>query len=336
VAAFTGSRTVSSARFRVRQYVGALAQQGIDLDELISRFGSWPPRAPTLRPAWFLGALAERLIPILGSRRSDLVLFQRELISTFFTLERFAGRPRVLDLDDAVWLNGRRAQRSFDALVQACDGVICGNAFLAEHVSRLNGTVIVIPTAVDTERFRPASSPEPRRTVGWSGLQSGYRYLLAIEDALARVLAARPDAVLRIVSDARPVLRRIPAERVEFVPWSPDVEVSTIQSMSVGLMPIDETPWSLGKCSYKMLLYMACGVPVVVSPFGMNGEVLSRGDVGHAAASESEWVDAIVGLLDEPERRQRLGATGRRVVEEHYSVSAHAPRLGAFLRGVAK
>lgn len=119
---------------------------------------------------------------------------------------------------------------------------------------------------------------------------------------------------------------------VEFVRWSPKNEVQTIQEMSVGLMPIDDTPWSRGKCSYKMLLYMACGIPVVVSPYGMNDEVLSKGRAGLSAKSHSEWIDSIDWLLDSPGDRLSMGITGRNIVETEYSLNVLAPRMASYLR----
>jgi glycosyltransferase involved in cell wall biosynthesis len=104
--------------------------------------------------------------------------------------------------------------------------------------------------------------------------------------------------------------------------------------MSVGLMPIDDTLWSRGKCSYKMLLYMACGVPVVVSPFGMNKDVLAQADVGFGAVSDEDWMTAIGRLLDDAAQARATGMRGREVVERHYSLAALSARLGECLLNV--
>jgi glycosyltransferase involved in cell wall biosynthesis len=147
-----------------------------------------------------------------------------------------------------------------------------------------------------------------------------------------KLLAARKNAVLRIVSDVRPVFRILDTARVEYLPWSPANEVKTIQEMTAGLMPIDDSPWARGKCSYKMLLYMSCAVPVVVSPFGMNQEILGLANVGFGARTEPEWVEAMACLLDNPVEGRELGATGRKLVEEHYSLNRLAPTLASYLK----
>jgi glycosyltransferase involved in cell wall biosynthesis len=119
---------------------------------------------------------------------------------------------------------------------------------------------------------------------------------------------------------------------VEFIPWSPENEVRTIQEMSMGLMPIDDTLWSRGKCSYKMLLYMSCGVPVVVSPYGMNAEVLAQGDVGFGAVSTDDWVAKIRWLLDNEQAGAQMGRNGRVVVEAHFALETLAGTMAAYLK----
>jgi glycosyltransferase involved in cell wall biosynthesis len=195
----------------------------------------------------------------------------------------------------------------------------------------------VLPTAVDTDRYQPLSEPASREeaVIGWCGTSSGLKYLAGIEPALAAVLARNPMARLRVICDRKPVLEQIDPARLEYIPWSPETEVAALQGMTVGLMPLDEHPWSLGKCSYKMLLYMACGVPSLVSPVGMNAEVLQRGRVGLGARTIQEWAGALEWLLQNREQAAEMGLHGRCVVLSDYSLQVLAPRLAAHLRSVA-
>ncbi len=91
--------------------------------------------------------------------------------------------------------------------------------------------------------------------------------------------------------------------------------------MDVGLMPLPSDSWSLGKCSFKMLQYMAAGLPVVVSPVGMNVEVLSMGDIGFPAVTQDDWFEALSSLYHDPSLAHRYGAMGRLIVEKHFSRS---------------
>jgi glycosyltransferase involved in cell wall biosynthesis len=176
------------------------------------------------------------------------------------------------------------------------------------------------------------AKPSSKQVIGWSGLGSGLKYLLSLESSLAQVLNRHRDAVLRVVSDVEPVFTRFDGSRVEYIRWSPENEVRTIQEMAVGLMPLDDTPWSRGKCSYKMLLYMACGVPVVVSPVGMNAEVLALGTIGFGPRSGSEWTESLSWLLNNPEQASEMGSRGRQVAVEHFNLDALSPRFAAYLK----
>lgn len=303
------------------------------MQEFFAPFGSWPPRSKALRPFWAAATLTSRVPAIASSYGYDLTFLQREILSTMRTLEPFTKAPRILDLDDAVWL---RRESQLRRLVAAMDGVVCGNAFIMDWVSRWNGNHALIPTAVDTDRWHPSNEPSRQnRIIGWSGLHAGSTYLLGIERPLARVLERFPDVRLRVVSDRRPDFQLIAGDRIEFVRWSPACEVSTVQEMSVGLMPLHDTLWERGKCSYKMLLYMSCAVPVAVSPIGMNVEVLARDSIGLGLHSEDDWVDGLSWMLDHPSESAELGRRGRDVVLKHYSVATLAPTLANYLGGFA-
>lgn len=333
VAAFTGGRSVPSARFRVRQYGPALAGLGVHLREFVAPVGKYPPARRWLRPAWGAAALATNVPRVARSWRSDVTLLQRELLSTLVTLEPFTRSPRILDVDDAIFLHrgGQTARR----LAELCDAVVCGNTFLAQWFGEWNRAVHIVPTAVDTDAYIPlARSPSDGEVIlGWIGTSGNLRYLRGIEGALAAVMGAFPRARLRVVSDARPFLPGLPADRVDFVRWTQGGEISDIQRMDVGIMPLEDSLWTRGKCSFKMLQYMACGLPVVVSPVGMNAEVLALGHCGLGPASEAAWIEALAYLIGSGSERAALGAEGRRIAESTFSIHVVAPRLARCLAG---
>jgi glycosyltransferase involved in cell wall biosynthesis len=330
VTAYTGGKDVPSARFRVRQYIPALARLGIDVRERPARFGSYPPAMRSLRPGWGVLALAERFHAALGSRDADVTLLQREMLSTFATVERFTKAPRVLDVDDAIWL--LRGGQSAISLARCCDLVICGNGFIADFFRGHAPSVVVLPTPVDTDRYRPSQGVErDMRVICWSGTSSGLPFLYGIEPALSAALAAGPKRRLRVVCDAPPQFREIPAAQVEFVPWSEAVEVTAIQDAGLAIMPLDDSPWAQGKCSYKLLTYMACGLPIIATPVGMNRELLLRGSVGLAASTTGDWVDAIEAILDSPARAAQMGAAGRQIVARDSCLSTLSLRMAEIL-----
>ena len=331
VAAVTGGRSVPSARFRIRQLVPALEQRGVLLSEFVPCFSSYPPAAPWKRPFWAAAALVERGITAARCRKGyDAVIFQRELISTLSTVEAWFPGPRILDVDDAIHLF--RHGRSAKAIARLCQVIVCGNSYLAQWYADLGFNVRMLPTAIDTDRFRPLAREKRRgrddgEVIGWTGSSAGLGYLEAIEPALEKVLRLFPRARIRVISDRPPSFSGGCARRLEYIKWSPAVEVSAVQTMDVGLMPLESTPWELGKCSFKMLQYMACGVPYVVSPVGMNREVMAMGSAGLAACSTEEWADAVAALLSAPEDAAAMGRRGRRIIERKFSIPVIAGRL---------
>lgn len=336
VAAFTGGANVPSARYRVRQLIDPLMQHGIAIREYPARFGSYPPHGKTMRLPWAAATLAERTAAALHGRSFQVTLLQREMVSTLCSAERLTRAPRVLDVDDAIWLNSPAA---IERLCRMCDVVVCGNRYIQDQIRQWNPNTALIPTAVDVERYRPsiAAVPDQHRgaTIGWSGTSSGHPYLSAIEQALRRVLVANPSVRLRIISDRRPALPTLPETQVEFVPWSPATEVSTLQDLTVGIMPLIDSPWARGKCSFKMLTYMACGIPVVASPVGMNADVFAMGRCGRPASTQEEWVESLNCLVGSPDGCRSMGDAGRRIVEAEFSTERAAASLAAVIRGVA-
>ena len=119
------------------------------------------------------------------------------------------------------------------------------------------------------------------------------------------------------------------------MPWDGGREVAHVQALDVGLYPLDDSPWSRGKCGFKALQYLACGVPCVASPVGVLGDIVRPGETGLHARSQEEWVDACAALLSDPARRAAMGVRGRALVEERYSVRVAAPFLAEALRDVA-
>jgi len=332
IAAFTGGLSVPSARFRVRQYIPGLRREGIDVEEFASGFGQYPPRLKWIRPLWALATLAERLPSIVKSHRYDAVLLQREIMSSFVTLEPLTTRPRILDVDDAIFL--QRGGGFARKLAELSDKVICGNNYLAEWFARWNVNIDVIPTAVDTERYLPnaeTKASDSPLVIGWIGTSGNYKYLYGIEGALAKVMRTHPSTRLKVVGDQLPEFRHLSLDQVDFVPWSEAIEVQAIQSMDIGIMPLEDSPWARGKCSFKMLQYLATGLPVVVSPVGMNAEILTLGELGIGASTERQWIDGLIALLENRTLRARFGTEGRRVVESSFSIRVVAPRLARSL-----
>ncbi|MBC8426850.1 glycosyltransferase [bacterium] len=208
------------------------------------------------------------------------------------------------------------------------DLVVVGNAYLADWYRGHNTEIEIIPTGVDCDIHRPRSAPTVRDafTLGWIGTSSNFGYVRMIFGELERFLDDCRDASFLMVADRRPDWWPDSNPQMRFCRWRADEEVRRIEEMDVGLMPLEESEWTRGKCSFKMLQYMASGKPVVVSPVGMNRDVLELGDCGLAPRHTSDWYAAFEALHADQSLRERLSRGGRAIVLDHFSTEIVAHR----------
>ena len=344
----------AGCRFRISQYIPRLAADGFDVTvspfftrdffRLVYRPGHYPQKT-----ALFLRRSLDRLSLVLSRADYDLLIVYREAFPIGPPLlERLLARPgsppMVYDFDDAVFLpNTSEANRvisalkhphKVDTIVEKSAAVIAGNDYLAAYARQHNANVTVIPTCVDTDQFVPRSAPPAdgvgRLVVGWIGSQTTASYLEALGPVLMRVHRARPFE-LRVAGAGREL--KFGDVSVSNVAWSLKDEVSLFNTCDVGVYPLAEDEWTKGKCGFKAIQFMACGVPVVASAVGVNCEIISDGVNGFLATSEDEWVEKLTRLAEDPALRRRMGEAGRQTIEERYSLRVNAPLMAEALHG---
>ena len=210
--------------------------------------------------------------------------------------------------------------------------MVVGNEYLAAYARQHNPAVTVIPTAVDTDRFVPRSdapsATERPPVVGWIGSPTTFPYLESLAGVL-RDVASRHQFTLKVSGAGRPV--SFPGVTTQDVPWSMADEVSLFNTCDIGVYPLTDDEWSKGKCGFKAIQCLACGVPVVAAAVGVNREIIEDGVNGFLASTPAEWVAKLERLLIDAPLRARFAAAGRRTIEERYSLQVTAPRLAAVL-----
>ncbi|MDA9355734.1 glycosyltransferase family 4 protein [Gammaproteobacteria bacterium] len=322
VKCFTQGSTIASTRFRLSQLTDHLAKRGINLIFSHAYESAYPPYGIFKRILWFILEVATRFFSVFFGRKEAINIFQREMISTFHTFEGAVQGKTILDVDDAVWLH--KKGRAIDKIAKNADHIVCGNLYIADYFRKFNLPITVIPTVVDTSRF--VGCEQKQSVIGWTGGSGAFSCLYDIEEQLAGVLSRHSTWRLRIVADMKPSFKIIPDSKVEYIKWNPDIEVESINTMSIGLMPLTNDNWSLGKCSYKMLLYMACKLPVIASNIGMNKEILEQSRVGIGIKSKMEWEAAIEHLIVDRNLREDMGIKGRMLVSEKYCLNVAAKK----------
>jgi glycosyltransferase involved in cell wall biosynthesis len=338
-------------RFRISQYLPALRQAGFDVSaspfftreffSIVYRPGNY------LRKLAFLFAQMPKRLALLRARRSyDLIFIYREAFPVGpplieLTLARPGGPAIVYDFDDAVFLGDTsEANRVIGflkypaktrAIVAASTGVIAGNHYLANYALAFNDAVTVMPTCVDTDVFVPRPAPRAAGdplVVGWIGSPTTVRYLLEYGGVLAE-LARRYPFVLRVAGAGRPL--EMPGVAIENVEWSLEREVALFNTCDVGIYPLADDLWTRGKCGFKAIQFMACGVPVVASAVGVNCEIVDDGVNGFLARTREDWVDKLARLCADADLRDRLGRAGRQRVDDRYSLRRNTPLMIAAL-----
>jgi glycosyltransferase involved in cell wall biosynthesis len=260
-------------------------------------------------------------------------------------LVRAPSKPVVFDYDDAIFhnydLSPNRLVRSIlgrklQSTISAAQLVLCGNAYLARYAQSLCLQTEIVPTVVDTTSYFPrplgSSKMGPLR-IGWIGTPSTWtEYMVDLLPTLIQV-AQTTDARLAVMGA---VHNAKGGPLVDFVRWSETGEVPFLQDVDIGIMPLTDTPWARGKCGYKLIQYMACGLPVIASPVGVNAEIVEDGVNGFLVQTEAEWRSALTRLLRDADLRHRMGQAGRAKVEAQYSLQVWGPRVAEMLIRAAK
>lgn len=328
----------ASHRVRLSQYQSGFKSYGINLqihsllddDYLARSFSGAPPL-----PHRLIQAYVGRIKTLLNATTYDLLIIYCELLPFVpYNLETLLVKtPFIYDFDDAFYL--KYSQRSailspflgnkIQSFIANAVSVTAGNAVLANYASMHNPNVTILPSVVDTDNvYRPAPSTRVRNnsvfTVGWIGSPSTSPYLSQIGEALS-LLARERHVRLVVIGGAPP---DIPSLEIVYKNWSLDHEVSMIQEFDVGVMPLPDNPWTRGKCAYKLIQCMACGVPVVASPVGANVVVVPP-DCGFLASTTSEWLSSLRTFASNRSLREDMGTNARNHVVAKYSLKRALP-----------
>jgi glycosyltransferase involved in cell wall biosynthesis len=324
-------------RYRIEAFAWALAERGLHLESVPLRRGTWA-RIGQLRAAGRSAGQSHG--PPMGG--ADVVILQRKLLPIWqLALLRRYARRLIYDLDDALFQRdsySRKGPQSsvrmarFWATVYAADAVIVGNDYLGRFTSAFTepGRVHVIPTCVEPRWYHLARHQRvgSAARLVWIGQRSTLASLQRAREHLAaatqKVAGRLPGLQLRVIGDAAV---RLPGVHVVPRRWSSATEAAELSDGDIGINWLPDDGWSRGKCGLKLLQYMAAGLPVVANPVGMNRRMVVHGQTGLLASTPQEWAEAIARLAADPPLRRQMGAAGRRLVEQRYSVAGWGPRL---------
>jgi glycosyltransferase involved in cell wall biosynthesis len=342
-------------RFRFEQWAPHLKERhGIELDFTVfesDKLGEvlYQPGQVLTKGALMLEAFARRTGGLRRAQDYDAVAVYREIATigpaVYERVLAQIGKPIIFDFDDSIWMqnpttntavNGLFSRLRFPGktrtITRLASAVTVGNKYLAEWAGELNSEVHVVPSSIElaTYAVQPELTEEDPFVIGWMGSFSTLPHLECLRSAVERFAAKRRVRFL-VVCD-RPIEPAFKNAETVFVRWSAEREAADIGAMHVGVMPLVDYDVSRGKCGMKALQYMASGRPCVVTPIGVNADIIEHGRNGFHASNEDEWVEAFEKLAASRELRRAFAEAGRKTVETAFSAETSAAR---FARAVA-
>ena len=335
-------RTGPSSRYRFYQFLPYLEKERFDVsvsplfnEKYVYNLYSDQRAIKFLNP---LGGYLKRISKSLFYHSYDLVWMEKEALPWIPQfIEKLLSKtsvPYVIDYDDAVFhrydqhpnfLLRNLLSRKIEGIMARSTVVVAGNRYIADHAQRAGAQKVeILPTVLDLSRYRMKDTIDsPSFTIGWVGSPSTSRHIFVVAEAL-KDFCQKDNVEFRALGALQRDLDEIPGK---LIPWNAETETEELTRFDVGIMPLPDTPWERGKCGFKLIQYMAAGLPVIASPVGVNSEIVEHGVNGFLARDTKEWIKYFEVLKGRPDLGREMGARGRKKVEEKYSLDVIAPRL---------
>ncbi len=338
-------------RFRCEHFIPILQKNGYEItysnilsawdDRYFYKKGKYVAKAFI-----FCKSFVHRCFDVLRASRYDAIFIYREAFMVGTTIfEKGLAKsktPIIFDFDDSIWIQDisdgnqnlawmKNASKT-DVIIQLSKMVIVGNQYLANHAKLFSNNVQIIPTTIDTNYHKPQTK-ETHQTIciGWTGSETTIRHFKLIIPVLKQLKEKYGDKVHFIqISN---VLYDVPEIELESVLWNAETEVSDLQRIDIGIMPLPDDEWAKGKCGFKGLQYMAMEIPTIMSPVGVNTEIIEDGVNGFFATSEQEWFSVLCRLIDDAQLRNEIGKKGRQTVVERYSIDSQKEKYLSLFEG---
>ena len=340
-------------RYRLEQWEPLLRERGVDityapfecaeLNDVVYKQGQI---AKKLRLV--VQALGRRAALLSKLTNYDVIYLHREAAllgpAVFERLIHRSGVPIVFDFDDAIFLSYKSPSNGYLSYLKFAGKtktncrlaahVMVGNPYLAEYARQFNQNVSIIPTTIDTDKYKPVNIEDSSGplVIGWTGSHSTVQHLDTLRSALAK-LAQRESIRLRVIGTPN---YQIEGVEFETIMWRSETEVEDLSAVDIGIMPLPDDNWARGKCGAKALQFMAMGIPTVCSPVGVNTDIIQDNENGLIANSEDEWIEKLSLLIRSRELRARLGKAGRQTIEQRFSAAVQAPRVHEVLESVVR
>lgn len=339
-------------RFRCEQYLSFLQESGFDItysniisekdDQTFYSSGKYLQKLLIVAKTFMT-----RFRDLSRAKDSDIVFIYREAImlgSLFFEKKLKKKKAKIIfDFDDSIWLNDvsdgnknlswlKNPSKTAE-ICRLADLVIVGNQYLADYAKQYNDKVAIVPTTIDTA-YHSSTATQPKETVciGWTGTTTTLKHFRTIEPILLRLKEKYGDKIcFRLINN---VAYSNSALGLETTFWDKDKEIQQLEAIDIGIMPLPNDKWSKGKCGFKGLQYMALGIPTIMSPVGVNTDIIQHRKNGFLAETDDQWFEVLSELIDDKQLRQNIGSQGRKTVVERFSVNSQKQKYVALFHNL--
>ena len=332
---------VPGQRFRFEQYLDALSENEFDykISYIVSENDDRILYKPGNYFKKFLFAVksyAHRFIELFSISKYDIIFIYREALLTrsviFEKLYTLFKAKIIYDFDDAIWvhdvsdankkLGWLKNPGKYSKIMKLSDVVFAGNEYLGNYAKQFNPNVKIVPTIIDTNFYQLNGAVKQNNiiTIGWSGSITTIKHFEHAVPFLKIIKEKYKDRVdIKVIGDSG---YKNESLNIKGLPWNKEREVSELSTFDIGIMPLPNDKWAEGKCGLKGLQYMALSIPTIMSPVGVNKNIIEHNVNGLLAEGTDEWVESISRLIDDEELRNKLGKAARKTVESQYSISS--------------
>ncbi len=331
----------ASQRFKYEQYFSSWQREGFSIE--VRSFFDEQTWTILYKDSYYLkkiyGTLKGylRRVLCLGSIGQYDVVYVHMWVTPlgpplFERIIRLLAKKVIYDFDDSVFLKGSRPKSmnlnisniagKSTYLIKYSDHVILSSPYNLEFCLRenLQSAATYVPCSINTDRFveKKQEQRDKKIVLGWTGTFSSIAYLDLLKDALLS-LNKIVDFKLILITNFAYSFDHIDLEVIE---WNEQTEIEDLHKIDIGLYPLIEDEWTLGKGGLKVMQYMSIGIPSVATNHGTAINIIEHGKSGFLVSTDEEWIASLKNLIEDSDLRKKMGSSARKHVDENYSTAA--------------
>lgn len=277
-----------------------------------------------------------QVIKYLGTNK--LVVIEYELLPYFPPILEYllykTNVSLIVDYDDAIFhnydLHANRLIRNMfknkiPLLASYAKCVITGSPYLSKYLGKFNSKIVEIPTSInytDYESKYQLKNTNKTINIGWIGSKSTSVNIIGIKEVIKKIYLLNPKISFKLMGFDNNLKFQLDLPNVKFYDWSELEELNFLNSIDLGIMPLDDTPFNQGKCGFKLIQYMAMGKPTLSTPLETNLKI-NRYNNNLFATSEEEWINSIIYFSSNLHFYQEVGIRNKEIVKKYYSIESN-------------